>query len=131
MEREPAPINRGFKVGDKVVKNPARWLPSEFDSWGAGEGIGEIVESPFGEIDGEVDVRWPAGRVTQRPEELLPYPDRGPICDICGKPATSGARDRIQLAPRASENSYHFRRGELRLGCDEHPATMNTLYIEG
>lgn len=25
-----------FKVGDKVIKNPATWRKSDFDRWGAG-----------------------------------------------------------------------------------------------
>ena len=29
-----------LKVGDKVIKNHSLWIPSEFDSWGAGEGVG-------------------------------------------------------------------------------------------
>lgn len=66
-------MNNGFKVGDRVVKNPDTWQPSDFDSWGAGIGVGVIVESPWGEIDGELDVRWPAGRCRQEPNELLPY----------------------------------------------------------
>lgn len=59
-----------FKVGDKVVKNPKRWLPSDFDRWGAGEGVGKIV-ADFG--GGLVDVQWPNGRACQQEIELLPY----------------------------------------------------------
>lgn len=52
-----------FKVGDKVVRNPQTWIANEFDHWGRGQGVGEVVESPFGDDDSTVvDVRWPAGR---------------------------------------------------------------------
>ncbi len=60
-----------LEVGDKVVKNPETWIPSEFDAWGAGEGVGIIVE--VNRVPGEdtlVDVRWPNGRAYQRPVEL-------------------------------------------------------------
>lgn len=61
-----------FKVGDRVVKNPLTWKPSEFDGWGAGEGVGVIVEAPlYGIDDGLVDVRWPAGRCSQHEDELI------------------------------------------------------------
>jgi hypothetical protein len=35
-----------MKIGDRVVKNPETWMPSEFDAWGAGVGVGVIVASP-------------------------------------------------------------------------------------
>lgn len=77
-----------MKIGDRVVKNPATWRPSEFDGWGAGEGVGVIVEPPWDHVDGVfrggaerpedcvpcVDVQWPAGRCSQRVDELLPAP---------------------------------------------------------
>ena len=71
----------GFKIGDRVVKNPATWQPGEFDGWGAGEGIGLIVEPPWDHDEGVmigddgrpyVDVRWPTGRCFRDLEELLP-----------------------------------------------------------
>lgn len=64
----------GFAIGDRVVKNPATWTASEFDSWGAGVGVGEVVGPPWSHEGGpaHVDVRWPAGRCTQRCDELLP-----------------------------------------------------------
>lgn len=46
-----------LKVGDRVVRNPATWLPNEFDSWGRGIGIGVVVEPPFVLDSDEVDVR--------------------------------------------------------------------------
>jgi hypothetical protein len=49
-----------FEIGDKVIKNKKTWIPSDFDSWGAGEGLGEVVEPPFEIDDDEVDVRWPS-----------------------------------------------------------------------
>lgn len=63
---------RTFKVGDRVIKNPLTWKPSEFDGWGAGLGIGVVVEPPFDLDDGQVDVRWPTGRCFQEETELLP-----------------------------------------------------------
>lgn len=60
-----------FKIGDRVVKNPNYWMPSEFDNWGAGDGVG-IIDSIFIEADSSisVDVRWPAGRCYQKEREL-------------------------------------------------------------
>jgi len=60
-----------LKVGDKVRKNPETWIGSDFDSWGAGVGVGEVVEPPFELDEGDVDVRWPAGRCFQRANELI------------------------------------------------------------
>jgi hypothetical protein len=55
-------------VGDKVKKNPATWEPSDFDRWGAGEGVGTVVEI----VDDEaIDVRWPNGLAYQKRHELL------------------------------------------------------------
>lgn len=76
-EPEPATPPRTFAVGDRVVKDPSGWIASEFDAWGAGEGVGEVVDAD----DTHVDVRWPGGRAYQLPSELLPAPtppeDRG------------------------------------------------------
>jgi hypothetical protein len=63
-----------FQIGDRVVKNPDNWKPSEFDSWGAGVGVGIVVKPPFALEDGVVDVRWPGGRCFQNENELLPVP---------------------------------------------------------
>jgi hypothetical protein len=41
-----------FRPGDRVVKVPAAWRPSAFDSWGAGERVGVAVEPPFPLDDG-------------------------------------------------------------------------------
>lgn len=58
---------RSFRIGDRVVKDPAGWRPSEFDAWGAGVGVGEVVAV----VDAEtVDVRWPAGRCYQLGSEV-------------------------------------------------------------
>jgi hypothetical protein len=59
-----------FKVGDKVVKNAEGWIESDFDQWGAGEGIGIILKAPFPLEDKYYDVRWPRGRCFKRAEEL-------------------------------------------------------------
>jgi hypothetical protein len=56
-----------FQVGDRVVKNVRRWRASDFDHWGAGEGLGEVVA-----VDGHyLDIRWPAGRCYQRADEVV------------------------------------------------------------
>jgi hypothetical protein len=67
-----------FTVGDRVVRNPAAWIPSDFDAWGRGVGIGTVVTPPFplDDLD-SVDVAWPAGRCFERTDGLLPArPDR-------------------------------------------------------
>ena len=67
---------RRFAVGDRVVKDPAGWIPTDFDAWGAGEGIGVVVE-----VDPALylaDVRWPAGQAWQAFAELLPVPPATP-----------------------------------------------------
>jgi|tagenome__1003787_1003787.scaffolds.fasta_scaffold17327713_1 hypothetical protein len=63
-----------FRVGDRVIQNPATWKPNSFDEWGRGEGVGVVVEPPF-DLDGRaVDVRWPHGRCFEDIEGLLPAP---------------------------------------------------------
>ncbi len=64
MSNEPP---QSFRVGDRVRKSPAGWRPSDFDRWGSGIGIGEVVAV---DEDGLVDVRWPAGRSMHHREEL-------------------------------------------------------------
>lgn len=61
-----------FRVGEYVKKNPETWQPNEFDSWGRGVGVGQIVEPPFEMVNGQVDVRWPGGRCFENVLELLP-----------------------------------------------------------
>jgi hypothetical protein len=63
-----------FSVGDRVVRNPATWRPTEFDSWGRGSGVGVVVEPPFVLGSDEVDVRWPSGRCFEWFAQLLPAP---------------------------------------------------------
>lgn len=64
-----------FKVGDKVIKNPATWVANDFDGWGRGIGVGEVVEPPFPMDDlGMVEVRWPAGRCGELCVGLLAAP---------------------------------------------------------
>lgn len=56
-----------MKVGSKVIKNPATWVKTEGDGWGAGKGIGVVVGlGP----EGLVDVRWPGGREMRPRQEL-------------------------------------------------------------
>lgn len=56
-------IDPHFLPGTRVVRDARHWQPSEFDDWGRGQGVGEVVTPPF-ELDPtvEVDVRWPCGR---------------------------------------------------------------------
>lgn len=65
---------REFSIGDRVVKNPADWVPNDFDGWGRGEGVGIVVEPPFPLEPGCVDVRWPAGRCFEDTAGLAPAP---------------------------------------------------------
>lgn len=60
-----------LKIGDKVKKNTETWIKNDFDSWGRGEGIGEVVEPPFELEDYDVDVRWPGGRCFEKVSGLL------------------------------------------------------------
>jgi len=63
---------RKFKIGDHVKKNPDKWVPNDFDSWGRGLGIGQVVEPPFDLEENQVDVRWPNGRCFEFVDQLLP-----------------------------------------------------------
>ena len=61
-----------YKVGDFVKKNPENWVKNDFDSWGRGVGIAEVVAPPFEMEDDEVDVRWSGGRCFENTNQLLP-----------------------------------------------------------
>ena len=61
-----------FPIDAYVQKNPETWTANDFDSWGRGQGIGQIVQPPFALADGEVDVRWPSGRCFEFISQLLP-----------------------------------------------------------
>ena len=61
-----------YKVGDFVKKNPENWVKNDFDSWGRGVGIAEVVTPPFEMEDDEVDVRWLGGRCFENINQLLP-----------------------------------------------------------
>ena len=61
-----------FKIGDYVKKNPNTWVPNDFDSWGRGNSIGQVIEPPFTLEKNEVDVRWPGGRCFEFTDQLLP-----------------------------------------------------------
>jgi CheY-like chemotaxis protein len=61
-----------FVAGDSVIKNPAGWIASASDTWGAGTGVGIVGELLTEFDDGDtVDVRWPNGRAFQRLKELF------------------------------------------------------------
>lgn len=60
-----------FQVGAYVKKNPETWVANDFDSWGRGRGIGQIVQPPHALSEGEVDVRWPSGRCFEFTAQLL------------------------------------------------------------
>ena len=62
-----------YKIGDKVVKNETNWIPNDFDNWGRGIGIGEIVEPPFELFNHELDVRWPNGRCFETIDQIKKY----------------------------------------------------------
>jgi len=65
-------MSKLFEIGDYVKKNPETWIKNDFDSWGRGIGIGQVVEPPFDMDDDEVDVRWPGGRCFENTDQLLP-----------------------------------------------------------
>lgn len=55
-----------FKIGDKVVKNESTWIKNDFDDWGRGVGIGEVVEVyPY------LDVRWDGGRCYEEENQII------------------------------------------------------------
>ncbi len=62
-----------FVVGDRVVASAA-WEPNDFDGWGRGVGVGEVVETcrEAGDVvpSDRVDVRWPAGRCYEDVSQL-------------------------------------------------------------
>ena len=61
--------NQNFKIGDKVIKNTETWISSDFDEWGAGEGIGEVVEV----LEILIDIRWEGGRSYATYPEVINY----------------------------------------------------------
>jgi hypothetical protein len=73
-------MERAFRVGDRVIRDPATRRTNAFDAWGRRRGVGVVVEPPFNLDPGEVDVRWPAGRCFESTAGLLPAPE-GSGCD--------------------------------------------------
>jgi len=68
-------VGATLKIGDRVIKNPATWVPNAFDTWGRGIGVGVILPDTDGICgDGCFDVRWPGGRCAERAIQLLPEP---------------------------------------------------------
>ena len=61
-----------MKIGDKVVKNNKYWMASDFDWWGAGIGIGKIVQIDIDEDDKLIlDIKWPYGRCFNMSHEII------------------------------------------------------------
>lgn len=59
----PVLMARLARTGDRVKRNVAHWVASEFDDWGRGQGTGTVVDAPMPVDDLHlVDVRWPSGR---------------------------------------------------------------------
>ena len=63
-----------FHVGDKVIRNPATWQRGESDFWGRGNGVGIVIDPPFGLREGSVYVAWPLGHSFEKVDQLLPAP---------------------------------------------------------
>ena len=69
-------MEKAFRVGDRVMKNPATWQVKDFDAWGRGQGVGIVVEPPFPLDPSDVDVCWAGGRCFEAVNGLLPaHPD--------------------------------------------------------
>jgi hypothetical protein len=70
-----------IKVYDKVIKNEGNWVPNEFDAWGRGVGIGEIISivGNYGQI------RWPNGIHLENLShlKLMPLKKNHIICPKC------------------------------------------------
>lgn len=54
-----------FNIGDKVVKGKG-YIPNEFDSWGRGFGIGEVVA-----VEPDIDVMWTTGRCYEDADQIM------------------------------------------------------------
>lgn len=84
-----------MKVGDKVVRNPQTWNPSEFDKWISPTDVGTIVELMDDGI--HADIRWPAGKEWRALEQLLPVnktlPSPPSREDLYGKHESKYAKD--------------------------------------
>lgn len=80
----------GLRIGDYVKENPVTWVPNDFDSWGRGVGIGQVVEPPFEMGADEVDVKWPEGRCFENVSQLLP---------AIGTEVETGLNKAIKYAP--------------------------------
>jgi hypothetical protein len=60
-----------FRKGDKVIKNESTWIKNDFDDWGRGIGIGEVVE-----VYPDLDVRWDGGRCFENESQIILYKRR-------------------------------------------------------
>lgn len=60
-----------MKVGDKVIKNVNTWIPSDFDSWGRGIGIGEVIF-----VDYFIGVQWNGDWCDEDPTQLINITNR-------------------------------------------------------
>lgn len=64
-----------YSTGTRVVKEERFWIESEFDFWGAGLGVGIIVNDEESLGGSYVDVKWPNGKAYQNINELKIYED--------------------------------------------------------
>lgn len=52
----------------------------------------------------------------------MPLVDGKPMCDACGRPATSMARDMVRhVHPSLQFEEFSPATGRVKMGCDEHP----------
>ena len=77
-------MSSAIPIGTLVKKNLDTWEVNDFDSWGRGIGIGEVIDPPFDIADLDlVDVRWPAGRCFEKVHGLLIVDSNGQQDEQC------------------------------------------------
>lgn len=61
-----------YRIGDKVKKNPEKWIVSDYDTLGRGRGIGTVAAIAW-DGDGRpyVDVDWNSGFAMHYCEEII------------------------------------------------------------
>ncbi len=90
-----------MKPGDKVLKNPEKWRVTEFDAWGRGVGVGEVLA-----VEPDIDVWWPGGRCFEDDDQLLPL----------RLPDGSFPEYALRAAHRFSSHRGHIQRSTIN-GC--------------